>query len=246
MFAMAIRQPGQPTALTKTWAVQPMVSTQIPPAHAPAKFVGTPPATSSTASEVAQEQALIRAVLAGNTNAYQTLVEAHQGRVYGLALRMLGNEREAEDAAQDAFVQAFTKLRSYNSDWRFKTWIMTITNNLCIDKLRRRKLEPTSFTDYAAPARAGEDERELEFESNELPPDVVAAQNEQRKAVAALLAQLPAEDRSMVAMFYWDDMSYEDIAKTTNSTVSAVKSRLFRARRALAQSRLMERLEIRD
>jgi RNA polymerase sigma-70 factor, ECF subfamily len=243
MFAMAIRQPGQPAALTKTWAVQPMVSTQIPPAHAPAKFVGAAPTAATTASEVAQEQALIRAVLAGNTNAYQALVEAHQGRVYGLALRMLGNEREAEDAAQDAFVQAFTKLRSYNSDWRFKTWIMTITNNLCIDKLRRRRLEPTSFTDYAAPAQAGEDERELEFESNELPPDVVAAQNEQRKAVAALLAQLPAEDRSMVAMFYWDDMSYEDIARTTNSTVSAVKSRLFRARRALAQSGMMKVLE---
>ena len=219
-----------------------MVSTQVPPAKAPAPFVGSAAAPAVAATEVAQEQALIRAVLAGNTNAYQTLVEAHQGRVYGLAVRMLGNEREAEDAAQDAFVQAFTKLRSYNPDWRFKTWIMTITNNLCIDKLRRRKLEPTSFTDYAAPAQAGEDERELEFESSELPPDVIAAQNEQRHAVATLLKQLPAEDRSMVVMFYWDDMSYEDIAKTTNSTVSAVKSRLFRARRALAQSGMMEKI----
>ena len=214
-----------------------MVSTQAPPVK-PA-FV-----PSETSTEATQEQALVRAVLAGNTNAYQSLVEAHQGRVYGLALRMLGNEREAEDAAQDAFVQAFTKLPSYNSDWRFKTWIMTITNNLCIDKLRRRKLEPTSFTDYAMPTRAGEDERELEFESSELPPDVVAAQNEQRNAVAKLLKQLPAEDRSMVQMFYWDELSYEDIAQTTKTTVSAVKSRLFRARRMLAQT--AERLEIRD
>jgi RNA polymerase sigma-70 factor (ECF subfamily) len=181
-------------------------------------------------------------VLAGNTNAYQNLVETHQSRVYGLALRMLGNEREAEDAAQDAFVQAFTKLRSYNSEWRFKTWIMTITNNLCIDKLRRRKLEPTSFTDYAAPTQAGEDERELEFESNELPPDAVAAQNEQRKLIAQMIRQLPEEDRSMVQMFYWDDLSYEDIAKATNSTVSAVKSRLFRARRALAHMPMIEKV----
>jgi RNA polymerase sigma-70 factor (ECF subfamily) len=221
-----------------------MVSTQA----SPATFVGTLPAASVIAPEsgmsAAQEQALIKAVLGGNTNAYQALVEAHQGRVFGLALRMLGNEREAEDAAQDAFVQAFTKLRSYNSDWRFKTWIMTITNNLCIDKLRRRKLEPTSFTDYAAPMQAGEDERELEFESSELPPDVVAAQNEQRHTIASMLKQLPDEDRSMVTMFYWDDMSYEDIAKVTNSTVSAVKSRLFRARRALAQMGMMEKVGI--
>lgn len=244
MFAMAIRQSGQTVAPAKPWAVKPMVSTQA----SPATFVGTLPAASVIAPEsgmsAAQEQALIKAVLGGNTNAYQALVEAHQGRVFGLALRMLGNEREAEDAAQDAFVQAFTKLRSYNSDWRFKTWIMTITNNLCIDKLRRRKLEPTSFTDYAAPMQAGEDERELEFESSELPPDVVAAQNEQRHTIASMLKQLPDEDRSMVTMFYWDDMSYEDIAKVTNSTVSAVKSRLFRARRALAQMGMMEKVGI--
>ena len=187
------------------------------------------------ASEAAAERAVVQAVLAGDRNAYQQLIEAHQSRVYHLALRMLGNEREAEDAAQDAFLQAYTKLASYNPEWRFKTWVMTITNNLCIDRLRRRKLEPTSFSDYAQPTNSAGEERELEFESNELPPDAVATQNEQRRAVSGMLQQLPAEDRSMVVMFYWDDMSYEDIARTMQTTVSAVKSRLFRARRTLSQ-----------
>lgn len=193
-------------------------------------------------SEVEQEQRLIRAVLAGNVNAYQTLVETHQSRVYGLALRLLGNEREAEDAAQDAFVQAFTKLASYNPEWRFKTWIMTIVNNLCIDRLRRRKLEPTSFTDYATPKNGDSEARELEFESHEPLPDTTAVVNEQRKIIQTLLQTLPVEDRGMVMMFYWNDMSYADIAKMTNSTVSAVKSRLFRARRALAQNPLAKQV----
>ena len=185
--------------------------------------------------DAAAEQACVRAVLAGDRNAYQQLIEAHQMRVFHLALRLLGNEREAEDAAQDAFLQAYTKLASYNPEWRFKTWVMTITNNLCIDKLRRRKLEPTTFSDYALPADSNGEERELEFVSPDLPPDAAAAQNEQRRAISSMLKQLPIEDRSMVVMFYWDDMSYEDIAKTMQTTVSAVKSRLFRARRTLSQ-----------
>ena len=96
--------------------------------------------------------------------------------------------------------QAYTKLASYNPEWRFKTWVMTITNNLCIDKLRRRKLEPTTFSDYAQPADSNGEERELEFVSSELPPDAAAALNEQRRAVGSMLKQLPAEDRSMVVL----------------------------------------------
>jgi len=199
-------------------------------------------------SEAAAEQRLVKAVLAGNTNAFQHLVETHQTRVYNLALRMLGNEREAEDAAQDAFVQAYTRLATYNPEWRFKTWLMTITSNLCIDKLRRRKLEPTSFTDYntqvASSTGRDEADTDVEFVSAEPLPDNVVAANEQRRAVHTMLQGLSDEDRSMVVMFYWDDCSYEDIARTMNTTVSAVKSRLFRARRALAQSPLAQKLEL--
>jgi len=185
--------------------------------------------------EAQQEQACIDAVKAGDGNAFQTLVELHQSRVYRLGLRMLGNEEEAQDATQDAFVKAYTHLQSYRSEWRFKTWIMSIASNLCIDRLRRRKIEPMSFSDQAEDA-------EVEFVSNELQPDVVAVRNERRAAIHAMLQQLPAEDRSMVVMFYWGDMSYDEIAIATHSTVNAVKSRLFRARKALATSSLAKRL----
>ena len=197
-------------------------------------------------TEAAAEQRLVKAVLAGNSNAFQQLVETHQTRVYNLAFRMLGNEREAEDAAQDAFVQAYTRLASYNSEWRFKTWLMTITSNLCIDKLRRRKLEPTSFTDYntmvANSSGRDEGDTDVEFVSNEPLPDNVAAANEQRRAIHSMLEGLSEEDRSMVIMFYWNDLSYEDIAHAMHTSISAVKSRLFRARRSLAQSPVAKKM----
>jgi RNA polymerase sigma-70 factor (ECF subfamily) len=183
----------------------------------------------------AAELACIAAVQAGDVQAFGRLVEVHQARVYTLALRMLGNEAEAQDAAQDAFVQAYTRLSSYRPEWRFKTWIMAITSHLCIDRLRRRRLEPSTFADQPDP--------DAEFVSREPQPDVAVAAGEQRDVLRRMLASLSPEDRSMLAMFYWGDLSYEEIAQALRTTVPAVKSRLFRARRALAQSPLAARLQ---
>ncbi len=192
-------------------------------------------------SEAERELAAVKAVLAGNAQAFQPLVEAHQSRVYGLALRMLGNEREAEDAAQDAFVHAYARLASYKPEWRFKTWIMTITSNLCIDRLRRRKLEPMSFTDYATPNPSDDAvDTEVEFVSKDLQPDAVVVGKQREGAIRAMLNELPGEDRSMVTMFYFHEMSYDEIAAAMNTSVSAVKSRLFRARQKMAGSKFVE------
>ena len=195
------------------------------------KAVPTAPAP---LSEAELEQRAIRAALAGNRDAFQPLVEAHQSRVFGLALRMLGNEREAEDAAQDAFLHAFARLGSYKPEWRFKTWIMTITSNLCIDKLRRRRLEPANFADMTANGAA---DGEVDFISHAPQPDAIVMKRQRDAALRAMLAELQDEDRSMVAMFYFNDLSYDEIAAAMNTTVSAVKSRLFRARQKLAQSK---------
>jgi RNA polymerase sigma-70 factor, ECF subfamily len=216
-------------------------------AGAKPKLAKQAPVAQPVLSEAQQEQACIAAVKAGDVNAFQSLVETHQARVYNLALRMLGNEQEAQDAAQDAFVQAFKRLSSYRPEWRFKTWVMAITSNLCIDRLRRRRIEPTSFTDHLAGRGADDgadrdEDFDAEFVSHEPQPDVVADRHERRDLIRTMLEGLPAEDRSMVVMFYWGDMSYDEIARVSNSTVNAVKSRLFRARRALAQSPLAARL----
>jgi len=209
-------------------ANQPMINMMV---GVSAKSIGVTPAL----SEVQQEQACIEAVKAGNPDAFQFLVEVYQARVYNVALRMLGNEQEAQDAAQDAFVQAFTRLSSYRTEWRFKTWLMAITSNLCVDRLRRRRIEPVVFSDHT-------DDPDIEFVSHEPQPEFVADCNERRELIWAMLDGLSPEDRSMVVMFYWGDMSYDEIARLKGTTINAVKSRLFRARRALAQSPLAERL----
>ncbi|HQV29098.1 MAG TPA: sigma-70 family RNA polymerase sigma factor [Thermoflexales bacterium] len=192
--------------------------------------------------EVAEERARIRAVLNGDTERFQELVEVHQDRVYRLALRMLNNEEDARDAAQDAFLKAYRQLASYQQEWRFKTWLMSITSNLCIDRIRRRRIEPLAFSDQ--PPNADGETPEVEIPSHEPGPDVQVAAIEQREVLNQMMSALPEEDRRMVQMFYVADMSYEEIVQATGASLSAVKSRLFRARRALAQSPLTKRLTV--
>ncbi|BCX05596.1 MAG: RNA polymerase subunit sigma-24 [Candidatus Roseilinea sp.] len=190
-------------------------------------------------SEADRERACVRDALAGDADAFRPLVEAYQVKVYNLALRMLGNEREAEDAAQDAFLQAYARLATYKPEWRFKTWLMTIASNLCIDRLRRRRLESIAFADVV---QREEGNDEIEFTSRDPQPDAVVARQQRDEVIRAMLLELPAEDRSMVVMFYFNDMSYEEIAQAMHTTVSAVKARLFRARQKMARSKWVEKL----
>ena len=89
-----------------------------------------------------EEQSLIRRVLDGDADAFEPLVLENQTRVYNLALRILGNETDAWDAAQDAFLKAYTALKYLRGDSRFSVWLYRLTNNVCLDILRRRRRRP--------------------------------------------------------------------------------------------------------
>ena len=174
-----------------------------------------------------QEALWIEAARQGDREAFSCLVEAFQGPVYNLTYRMLGNAQEAEDAAQEAFVRAYRKMDSYDPSYKFSTWMLSIASHYCIDLLRRRRLKWVSLEDERLPP--------AQLTSHQPGPEKQAMQSEREAAIAALLDTLAADYRATVVLRYWYDMSYEEIAETTGSTVSAIKSRLFRARRMLAE-----------
>ena len=174
-----------------------------------------------------QEQKWIEAARQGDRNAFGRLVEAYQGPVFNLAYRMLSDAQEAEDAAQEAFLRAFRKLDSYDPTRKFSTWLLSIASHHCIDRLRRRRLFWLSLEDEKFPPGA--------LASHQPGPEQQTVRGEQQAQIQALLDTLAPDYRSAVILHYWNDLSYEEIAETTGSTVSAVKSRLFRARRTLAQ-----------
>lgn len=172
-----------------------------------------------------QEQVWVMQARRGDAKAFSRLVEAYQRPVFNLTYRMLGNIEEAEDAAQETFLRAYSRLGQYDPAMKFSTWLFSIANHHCIDRLRRRKATSISIEDNPVLQN---------LESDDLRPERSALQEETRIEVQTLLEQLAPEYRLPLVLRYWEEMSYEEIAETMNVTVATVKSRLFRARQQLA------------
>ena len=181
-----------------------------------------PPIVTSDPDPVTIERAR-----SGDKCAFSRLVEAYQTPVYNLCYRVLGNPHDAEEAAQETFLRAYTRLSSYDPARSFKTWLLSIAHHYCIDRLRRRRLTWLSLDDEPALDTAM-------WRSVAPTPEEVVMRRERDGDVQALLSALPLKDRSALIMRYWYDLSYEEIAAATDTTVSAVKSRLHRARGTLA------------
>lgn len=158
----------------------------------------------------------------GETSSFNHLVTLYQGPVYNLAYRMLGDRMEAEDAAQEAFLRAYQKLDRYDPKRPFRTWLLSITAHHCVDRLRRRK--PTAELNEAITAGTTHS------------PEVTAVRRDTEERVKLMLDELKPVDRAAVTLYYWYDCSYEEISGILEITTSAVKSRLHRARRTLAQN----------
>jgi RNA polymerase sigma-70 factor (ECF subfamily) len=163
----------------------------------------------------------------GDKDAFAKLVEKYQKPVYSVCYRMLGTPTAAEDAAQEAFIRAYQALDRYDSNRSFATWILSIASNYSIDQLRKRKVTILSMDNekygWMAPPDPGPS------------PEKATLDREKQAMVQAILAELPETDRAAVILQFWHDYSYEEIAEALDLSNSAVKSRLFRARRLMAE-----------
>lgn len=169
----------------------------------------------------------------GDSQAFSSLLEKYQKPVYNLCYRMLGNAEDAEDAAQETFLRAFKSLKRYDNSRPFSTWVLSIAAHYCIDQIRRQRQVTISIEDLVVP---------------DVPDPAPGLENvlgkkEEQRRVRALLDKLEATDRAAVIMYYWYDFSYEEICQALSLSLSAVKSRLHRARRAMAQQWMQQNPE---
>jgi RNA polymerase sigma-70 factor (ECF subfamily) len=171
------------------------------------------------------EQRWIAQARQGDDDAYSAVVNAFQGPVYNLCFRMLGNRQEAEDAAQETFLKAYRSLERYDPGRPFVNWILRIASNHCVDRMRRGRLRPMSLEALHPGLQSG---------GPSPGPESTMVGAEKEAQVREMLRDLGSTDRAAVILFYWHDMSYEEIGETLSLTVSAVKSRLHRARKELA------------
>jgi RNA polymerase sigma-70 factor (ECF subfamily) len=163
----------------------------------------------------------------GDKEAFSNLVEKYHRPVYSVCYRMLGTPTAAEDAAQEAFIRAYQALDRYDPERSFATWLLSIASNYSIDQLRKKKVTILSMDSeryaWLAPPDPGPS------------PEKAALEKEKQALVQTILAELNETDRAAVVLQFWHDYTYEEIAETLDLSTSAVKSRLFRARRLLAE-----------
>ncbi len=169
----------------------------------------------------------------GDSQAFSSLLEKYQKPVYNLCYRMLGNAEDAEDAAQETFLRAFKSLKRYDNSRPFSTWVLSIAAHYCIDQIRRQRQVTISIEDLVVP--------DVPDPAPGL--ETVLGKKEEQRRIRALLDKLEATDRAAVIMYYWYDFSYEEICQALSLSLSAVKSRLHRARHAMAQQWMLQNPE---
>jgi RNA polymerase sigma-70 factor (ECF subfamily) len=161
----------------------------------------------------------------GNQEAFTSIVETYQNPVYNLCYRMLGNPQAAEDAAQETFWRAYNNLNRYDAERPFATWLLSIAAHYCIDQQRRKRL-PTVDLDEII---------EFNVEDPAPNPEHAVLDNEFTEDIQRQLADLNENDRAVLVLRYFYELSEDEICQALSITKSAVKSRLHRAREHMAE-----------
>lgn len=171
---------------------------------------GTSTMIAGTRRSETDDRELLARIAAGGEDAFVELVRRYQRRFYGIARRMLGDDREAEDAVQTAFLRIHRHAAAYREEWSGATWLYRILTNVVIDHWRKRRRlgeVPLSATDV-----------------------VGTAVNAERVDVDRALAKLPAEARAILLLCYVEELSYAEIARARGISINTVKTQLLRAK----------------
>lgn len=178
-------------------------------------------------------RSLVRKARTGDETAFREIVRLFQSDVLHLAGRILRNKDDAEDAAQEVFVRLHRSLGQYDPERAFRSWLLRITHNLCIDHLRRRRMSTVSLDE---PIQAGDGEIEWEIAD---PAGVDPLENllemEEKRLIEESIAELGPTLRSAITLRHVQGLRYDEIAEILGVPLGTVKVRIFRARAAMAE-----------
>lgn len=189
--------------------------------------------TSSKDQMTINDDHIIKQIMQGDTKAFAILVDRYKDLVFALAIRMLKHREEAEEVSQDTFIKVYKSLDSFKGDSKFSTWIYRVAYNSCLDRIKKNKKEylNVAIDDYT--------EHQIKSIDNAL--DALIS-DERKEVIKECLDLLPPDDSALLTLYYFEDLSLDEIAKIVNLTSNNVKVKLFRSRKKLT-SILKARLE---
>lgn len=175
-----------------------------------------------------RDEELLLRVMNGDTDSYRELVVRHQALIFTVCLKMLGDRTEAEDAAQEVFLQGYRSLQEFKGESAFSSWLYKIAANKCLDirrkKARRAAIAPQTVLQEDLPARSLEPTPEEEL---------LAA--EQKLEIQAMVDSLPQKYRDVVLLYHYKRLSYKEIASILGIEVKSVETRMSRAKKMLRE-----------
>lgn len=170
------------------------------------------------------DQLYITKVINGDTNAFAYLVDNYKNMVFSLAFKMTKNREEAEEVSQDTFIKAFKNLLKFKGDSKFSTWLYRIAYHTCLDNIKKNKNSNTTF-----------EINEITFNQIESAETILQgiARKERSVLMEKCLQKLSDEERSVIWMFYYDELSLKEIIEVTSLSEANLKVKLHRARKKL-------------
>src|SRR5437899_3808108 len=178
----------------------------------------------------ASDEQLVKAAKRGEMAAFEELVARHRDKIYARAVSMMRNEEEAIDLSQEAWVKGWQRLKQFQGEASFGTWMTRIVINLCLDQLRKQKRQRTESIE-AMTEESGGVERHMPVLT--VNPTAGLERQELRQRIERALNQLSYEHHTVLVLHEFEEMEYKQIAKTMDCSIGTVMSRLFYARRKL-------------
>lgn len=174
---------------------------------------------------------LIQECISGNHDAFSELVTRYKKLIYNVVYNMISDKQEVNDIAQEVFIRIYKSLDRYNPEFKFSTWSVKIATNLCLDVLRKKKINSTPI-------------EEIEGVSSDLEtPEAKYISSERSRKIREAIASLPEKYRTPIVLFHQNGLSYEEITKVLNEPMTIIKNRLYRARLMLRESLMPYRKE---
>lgn len=181
------------------------------------------------------DEEMIASILEGEVHLFEELVGRYQSRLVNYLYRMLRNEEDAHDLAQEVFFKVYGALDRFDPRYRFSTWLFRVAQNAAIDRIRKRRLKLVSLH---RPADGENEGGDWELPGNDPTPYQEARNIERGAAIQQAIHELPLEYRELIALRHYSELSYDEIARLKDMPLGTVKNKLFRGRQMLKEKLL--------
>lgn len=167
---------------------------------------------------------LVKECLEGNKDAFSELISRYKRLIYSVAWKFSKNNEEVDDMAQDAFIKIYRSLSKYDSKYKFSTWSVKVATNICLDHVRRKRINSVSLDEIES------------FTGSNNSPEEYYLRKEHSNMLKTAIDELPEIYRVPIVMYHQKGMSYKEIADFLGKPMSIIKNRIFRARNALKEN----------